>query len=110
MTQVDLNACAYLAYRTADAARNRTYRQLMERLQSDKAKAMLRDAERTWIAYRDKECAFETWNSEDGTIHPMLVNQCLAVKTKAHTRELRYQLYCPERSLDCVGPSPRPPQ
>src|SRR5690348_8742829 len=71
-TQGDMNMCTGELARSADAELMQTYRSLMEKLggagEYDKrAQALLRDAQRAWNSYRDKECAFETSDSDDGS-------------------------------------------
>ena len=62
----------------------------------------LKDAERAWIAYRDKECAWEIGPQEDGgSIWPMAMDNCLQEKTDARIRELKSQLECVEGDVAC---------
>lgn len=99
-TQGAMNMCARIAYEKADAAMNDTYRRLMAKL-GESDKALLREAERAWIGYRDKACAFESSGTEGGSIPPMIVSQCLTAKTEAHTQDLKAQLDCAEGDLAC---------
>src|SRR5262249_24915556 len=57
-------------------------------------KASLRDAEKTWIRFRDQECAFETMGSVGGSVHPMVVSQCKSRLTIQRTKDLEGQLNC----------------
>ena len=59
-----------------DAALNAAYRSLMSKLDAS-GEARLREAQRAWIAFRDKECAFRASDAE-----------CVADLTRARTREL----------------------
>ena len=63
---------------------------------------MLQDAERVWREFRDRECAFETADTEAGTIHPMEVMICLEAMTRQRIRDLQRQLDCEEGDLTCV--------
>jgi uncharacterized protein YecT (DUF1311 family) len=100
-TQTDMSACAASEYRKDDTAMNQIYQQLLAKLAAQQ-KSLLVDAERAWIAYRDGQCAFETSGSVGGSIHPMIVSDCLDEKTKVHTAELTRQLNCQEGDPSCV--------
>lgn len=100
-TQTELNACVGDDYAKADRTLNMLYDRLMKRLEGEDH-ARLRDAERAWIGFRDKHCAFVGGPSEGGTAHPMVVGSCLAELTAARAGELLYQLTCEEGDLSCV--------
>jgi uncharacterized protein YecT (DUF1311 family) len=87
MTQRDMNICANRDYAKADAELNAAYRTAMARL-DEAGKARLRDAERNWIAARDRDCKAATAETEGGSIHPLDLAGCLTEKTRARTREL----------------------
>ncbi len=40
------------------------------------------------VAFRDKECAYETVGEEGGSIQPMEYSGCLTKLTRARTRDL----------------------
>ena len=100
ITQIEMNQCAATAYKTADAALNQTYQQVIKRTDSEQ-KALLQTAQRRWIGFRDADCDFTTSSSRGGSIHPMLVSQCLQQKTEQRTRELQGLLHCEEGDLSC---------
>ncbi len=88
--QADLNKCAAANLAAADAALNAVYRQLMAQQGDKSSKHQLRDVERAWLTYRDKECAFEIGpQHEGGSIWPMEMSNCLEQKTAARIRELK---------------------
>ncbi len=101
MTQTDLNICFTQVYRRADTELNRVYAQLRGQI-SPAGQTLLRDAERAWIGYRDKECDFETAGSAGGSIRPMLIAQCLTALTNRRIAELANQRDCKEGDL-CGG-------
>ncbi len=101
-TQTDMNVCAAGEYKKHDAAMNQIYQQLLAKLTDPQQKSLLVDAERAWIAYRDKQCAFQTSGSVGGSIHPMIEADCLDEKTNVHTAELSRQLNCKEGDPSCV--------
>ena len=85
--QMDLDACADRDFQAADKKLNAVYRALMQKAEAGD-QALLKAAERNWLAYRDSECAYETSDSSGGSIHPMEVSACLTEKTKARIAEL----------------------
>jgi uncharacterized protein YecT (DUF1311 family) len=102
-TQTDMNICAGDAAEAVDRDLNKIYNALIPRIDGKDAVALLRDAEKAWIVYRDKECAFETSLTAGGSIHPMAVAQCLETLTRAKQKELQRQLDCQEGDMSCVA-------
>lgn len=84
--QMGLNACFGKLADAADAKLNKLYKQLAAKAEG-KEKDALRDAQRAWIAYRDKECEYETIGEEGGSIRPMEISICVADKTNARSKE-----------------------
>jgi uncharacterized protein YecT (DUF1311 family) len=88
-TQMELNQCAGANHEAADTALNRLYQQLMADQTDAASKQRLTQAERAWIAFRDKECAYEVGpQQEGGSIWPMEMSNCLEAVTAARLREL----------------------
>lgn len=85
-TQTGLNRCAQADFEAADGKLNRLYKQLVSKSGTDE-KAALRDAQRAWVAYRDKECEYETIGSAGGSIRPMEEWQCAAALTEVRSKE-----------------------
>ncbi|RUT95429.1 DUF1311 domain-containing protein [Mesorhizobium sp. USDA-HM6] len=100
-TQADLGTCTAKDSASADAALNAVYKALSARL-SSADQQRLRDAQRAWIPFRDKECAFRTQPYADGSVYSSLVETCKAELTKARLAQLQHQLQCPEGDLSCV--------
>lgn len=101
-TQTDMNICSYQAFQKADAALNAVYKELMGKI-SPSGQASLHKAEKSWIAYRDDQCAFETLGTVGGSINPLAVNQCDTALTVAQTKRLTAQLHCEEGDVSCGG-------
>ena len=99
VTQFDMNQCADKGYQAADQALNDVYRKVVTAQEGDAAK--LKAAQRAWIAFRDSECAFETADSEGGSIQPMEFSMCLTKLTAARTKELNSYLTCQEDTSKC---------
>jgi len=88
-TQMELNQCAGANDKSADTALNTLYRQLMAGETDGAVKQRLIEAERAWIAYRDKECAYQVGPQQDGgSIWPMEMSNCLEQLTAARIAEL----------------------
>ena len=94
-TQSDLNACAKMDFDEADSNLNDAYKaavakmQEMDQAATDEAatdegatdggaEAALREAQRTWVTFRDQACASEGWTVHGGSMEPMVVLECMA--------------------------------
>jgi uncharacterized protein YecT (DUF1311 family) len=100
-TQAELATCTAKDAASADAALNAVYKALAARLAPEDLKR-LRDAQRAWIPFRDKECAFRTKPYADGSVYPSLVGVCKEELTKTRLAQLQHQLQCLEGDLSCV--------
>ncbi len=110
-TQAALNACAATALKREDDALNRLYQQMQARLPKDdaKARALLRQAERAWMQFRDNECAFAAQRVEGASLYPMVYNGCLADMTRERGVQLQNHLACgkgadEQTALQCALP------
>lgn len=101
-TTRDIDLCFYRIYQRADAELTALYGELTAKLADASERALLQEAERAWVPYRDKECEFETAGTRQGTIHPIEVSHCLTAKTRAHIAELQSQLHCPDGDPTCM--------
>jgi uncharacterized protein YecT (DUF1311 family) len=102
MVQMEMNLCAGANLDAANVELNRVYRNLMSQQADDASKNGLKDLERAWVAYRDKECAWEVGPQQDGgSIWPMEMDNCLQQKTDARIRELKASLDCKEGDPSC---------
>ncbi len=103
LNQYQLDVCAGYDYTAADGKLNALYRDLMSKYDTANG-ALLKSAERAWLAYRDAECTYETNGTVGGTINPMMDTMCRTEKTNARIKELATQLKCPEGDLSCNMP------
>jgi uncharacterized protein YecT (DUF1311 family) len=85
-TQIGLNRCAQADFAVADAKLNQLYKQLIAKSGADE-KTALRDTQRAWVAYRDKECEYETIGSAGGSIRPMEEWECATALTEARAKD-----------------------
>jgi uncharacterized protein YecT (DUF1311 family) len=97
MAQSEMNRCADLDARQADADLNRVYRELLSKLKSDdNATKKLRAAQRAWLAFRDAHLQ-ELYPAKDkqgeyGSMYPMCYAQVATKMTKERTAQLRRML------------------
>lgn len=87
-TQTGMNICAAADAAAADKKFNLLYQQLTAKAEANE-KTALRDAQRAWVAYRDKECAYETVGSEGGSIRPMEELMCVTALTNARIKDFQ---------------------
>jgi uncharacterized protein YecT (DUF1311 family) len=100
-TQSEITACSGDDEKAADSTLNKLYQSLMHVL-SDADKQRLRDAQRAWISFRDKECTFRVAPYADGSIAPSLTASCVTALTAQRVVDLRQQVNCEEGDLSCV--------
>jgi hypothetical protein len=85
----------------ADAALNTTYKALLSKLDGGNQQR-LREAQRAWIGFRDKECNFRAQGGEGGSSSASTRSDCIAELTRQRTDALEHQLDCPEGDVSCV--------
>ena len=99
-SQMDLNICAGQSYQVADKALNDTYQLLLTKIDASQQEK-LREAQRLWISFRDKECTFETSATEGGSIHSMMYTNCIQHLTEDRTKQLSALMNCQEGDMSC---------
>jgi len=100
-TQLAMDQCAKKQHDRADAELNRVFRILSRKLTDEKVRASLRESERAWIAFRDRECDFEASGVSGGSIYPMIVDQCLTAEIQARIKKLGEMVDCGEGDPSC---------
>lgn len=99
-SQTAMNICANQGAQKSEAALNNVYQVVMARL-SPGGKVRLRDAQRAWLAFRSKECAFESSGSDGGSIAPMIALNCASSLADDRTKALAAFRTCQEGDLSC---------
>ena len=99
-TQAALNANAARDARSADQALNAQYTTTMAGL-STPTRLLLRNAQRSWISFRDQECRLRASGVQGGSAFPMVQSMCVAQLTQERTRQLRQLAQCEEGDLSC---------
>lgn len=90
--QLAMNMCARQRFDLADSALNSQYRQTLKTLQQAADQQRLREAQRAWIAFRDKDCLAVTGpRAESGSIWPLQHFSCLEKHTLRRTQDLKAQ-------------------
>jgi uncharacterized protein YecT (DUF1311 family) len=99
-TQSAMNADAAKAAKTADQGLNTQYTAVMAKL-SAPSRLLLRDAQRSWIGFRDAQCKFEASGVKGGSAYPMVYSGCMKRLTDDRTRQLKTYGQCQEGDLSC---------
>ncbi|WP_373365217.1 lysozyme inhibitor LprI family protein [Pectobacterium odoriferum] len=75
-----MNQCAADEYKKVDGELNQLYQDVVKRVVIEEHKALLKSAQRKWIAYRDADCEFQIFPTTGGSVHGMVYSQCLTEK------------------------------
>ncbi|MDQ7968076.1 MAG: lysozyme inhibitor LprI family protein [Oxalicibacterium faecigallinarum] len=90
-TQLSMNICASHRYAEADKALNQQYRVTMNSKDVN-GKQRLRNAQRAWVQFRDKDCLASIGPRDaSGSIWPLLQYTCLADHTEQRIESLKLQ-------------------
>lgn len=87
-TQLAMNTCAARDYDREDARLNKSYRDLMAKLEPAK-REKLREVQRVWLSYRDLNCDYQSDDYQGGTIYSLVQSSCLADMTKQRNKDLK---------------------
>lgn len=117
ISQRQMDNCAAFEYKQADAHLNNVYRKALQYMTDDLTRAQqrgdqrqikyeetaiasLKEAERTWVSYRDIQCTAATQQYEGGSMAPMIYSQCLTTLTEHRTVDLKSIYEDGDRKLD----------
>ncbi|RBA24648.1 lysozyme inhibitor LprI family protein [Herminiimonas fonticola] len=90
--QLTMNVCASYRFDLADKVLNEQYKQNLAALKEGPAQTRLREAQRAWITFRDKDCLADTGpREESGSIWPLLHFSCLEKHTVRRAEDLKVQ-------------------
>jgi uncharacterized protein YecT (DUF1311 family) len=95
MNQLELNDCEHDLYERADARLNEAYAEAIAVTRARDAQTgsdyeeALREAQRAWVAYRDRHCDLVAENWGGGQAQPMIHAGCLTSETDLRTETLR---------------------
>lgn len=88
-TTIDMRECAWKKYREADEELNKVYKTLRDRLNDQKRREMLIQAQRDWIKFRDSCADFEAYFYEGGSIKEQIKAYALERITRSRAKELQ---------------------
>jgi len=92
---LEINQCASFKFAEVDGQLNELYKEKLTETRSEASKKRLRDAQRTWIAFRDKACLYEAGpEKESGSIWPFHQFGCMEFYTKRRIQDLQLYLRC----------------
>lgn len=93
--QRSMNNCTGEMLEFYDKELNRLYSIQMNHLQTDARKKLFKDAQLSWISFRDKDCLYSAGKREDsGSIWLTAHNACLSERTKSRVIELKAYVAC----------------
>jgi uncharacterized protein YecT (DUF1311 family) len=102
--QAEMNHCAVISFKRADAELNRIWPQLLADAREADAdinrefddrptgEQVLREAQRAWIKFRDQHCAYEGYEARGGSMETMLYEGCRAELTRQRVQQLTGRL------------------
>ena len=88
-TQLELNECAAAEFQQADEQLNAVWPQAKGFMDSIGQGAVLLDAQRKWIPFRDAHCKAVAAQYAGGSIVPLIANRCMTELTETRTAQLR---------------------
>jgi uncharacterized protein YecT (DUF1311 family) len=100
-TQLETTTQAARDFAEADGRLNKAYRALIAKLPSEQA-AKLREAQQTWLRFRDQECAFETMRTLGDGAHRLAETYCRTRFTEERINHLEAELKCRDGNHSCV--------
>jgi len=74
-----------------DKKLNRAYQQLMNSIATPTKQTKLRETEREWLQFVEKNCQFEASTFSGGSLEPITFTECRIRHTKARSAELTDQ-------------------
>lgn len=91
--QIELNSCAALTLKESNAKLNKVYGSYLKEL-SPSEQMLLKDSQRLWNQFRDKDCEFESSPVKNGSMFMYVKSACLIEKTERRTFELTNMADC----------------
>jgi len=90
-SQLAMNTCAAKDYEREDSRLNKTYKELVAKLEKDR-REKVKEIQIAWIKYRDLQCDFDSAGYEGGTMYSLVRSSCLSQMTKQRTKDLKAML------------------
>lgn len=94
-SQSSMNMCAAEEFKHYDKILNNLYKEQINHLHTSKFKSYLKEAQLSWIKFRDNDCTYNAGKPEDsGSIWSLEHNRCLTERTKTRINELQSYILC----------------
>lgn len=87
-TTVEMQKCLNTHYKKVDGELNKLYQQVRSKL-SKTRQTKLKEAQRSWILFRDKSAEFEASEVEGGTMYQLVYLSAVASLTEKRVDQLR---------------------
>ncbi|MCF8998131.1 lysozyme inhibitor LprI family protein [Acinetobacter nectaris] len=100
ISQSDMNICANIAFKESDRMLNDTFQKIISSKDIGFQK-ILKQAQRSWIKFRDDDCTVQSYPTREGSVQPMIYANCLKEKTDLRIADLNKILTCEEGDLAC---------
>lgn len=106
--QQSMNRCADASFMEVDNLLNDLYAQIQGRLKDDaEVSSALRLSQRSWVSFRNAECAFAASAVKGGSVFPMAYTQCAEGLTQKRVADFEAYLACEEGDVTCPVPAGR---
>ncbi|MEW7107574.1 lysozyme inhibitor LprI family protein [Acinetobacter baumannii] len=87
------STCSSNVLNSANQKINSVYANYMKELNPTE-KLQLKEAQRAWIQYKEKDCQFQSSPVLKGSLYPFVHNACLVEKTENRIKELQDMQEC----------------
>ena len=103
-TQLELNQQSYQRKIAAQQTLNKALQNYRKNIDPAYIEAF-NTSEAAWYKYAQSYCKFISKKNIDGSIYPLVLNNCLTEQIIEHTKQLNQLLHCREGDLQCPGES-----
>ena len=90
-SQMAMNVCANKDYEREDARLNKSYKELITKLDDDR-RGQLKEIQLAWIKFRDLQCDYDSSQYEGGTMYSFVRSSCLLQMTRQRNKDLKAML------------------
>ena len=99
-SQTAMNQCASVELEYETKKINKTYNNYRANLDPTH-RQQLKEVQLAWIKFKDLACEFDASGSEGGSVHSMVLANCLTEKTRQRNKELETLANCQEGDVSC---------
>ncbi|MDC0535094.1 DUF1311 domain-containing protein [Francisellaceae bacterium] len=100
-TQLELNQESHQKRLMVETKLNQTIQQYKKLIDPEYIN-LFNQSEANWKKYIHSYCKFISQKNIDGSIYPLVLNNCLANKITQHTKAINQLLKCAEGDLQCL--------